>query len=143
MANHTMKMANLLLLVTLAQLLATAISSDPDLLQDLCVADLASGTTPFASLYSPFPLYFYRAEERANFHAWFIQQVGSAPKILQKISCLIFYSVYSIKLSSASASILHHNSVWKGRKWSLLLGTQFVKLSSFKFKFLSFNLSMQ
>nr|ACG69495.1 germin-like protein 19 [Glycine max] len=38
-----MKMANLLLLVTLAQLLATAISSDPDLLQDLCVADLASG----------------------------------------------------------------------------------------------------
>ena len=69
MANHTMKLVNLLLLVTLAQLLATAISSDPDLLQDLCVADLASGSAPFTSLYSPFPLYFYRAEERANFHA--------------------------------------------------------------------------
>ncbi|BAT95189.1 hypothetical protein LR48_Vigan02g155500 [Vigna angularis] len=37
MANHTMKLLNLLLL------LATTVSSDPDLLQDLCVADLSSG----------------------------------------------------------------------------------------------------
>ncbi|KAK7278077.1 hypothetical protein RJT34_23101 [Clitoria ternatea] len=38
-----MKLSQLLLLVTLALFLATAISSDPDPLQDLCVADLASG----------------------------------------------------------------------------------------------------
>ncbi|CAJ1977905.1 unnamed protein product [Sphenostylis stenocarpa] len=43
MSDHTMKLANLVLLVTLVLLLATSISSDPDLLQDLCVADLASG----------------------------------------------------------------------------------------------------
>ncbi|KAJ1425569.1 RmlC-like cupin domain superfamily [Sesbania bispinosa] len=38
-----MKLADSLLLVTLALLLSTAFSSDPDSLQDLCVADLSSG----------------------------------------------------------------------------------------------------
>ncbi|XP_027362610.1 rhicadhesin receptor-like [Abrus precatorius] len=38
-----MKLTGLFLLVTLALLLAIAVSSDPDPLQDLCVADLASG----------------------------------------------------------------------------------------------------
>ncbi|RDX75321.1 Germin-like protein subfamily 2 member 4, partial [Mucuna pruriens] len=43
MANQTMKLPNLLLLVILPLLLATTVSSDLDPLQDLCVADLASG----------------------------------------------------------------------------------------------------
>ncbi|KAJ1436512.1 hypothetical protein SESBI_04122 [Sesbania bispinosa] len=38
-----MKLADSMLLVTLALLLSTAISSDLDPLQDLCVADLSSG----------------------------------------------------------------------------------------------------
>ncbi|XP_029129442.1 germin-like protein subfamily 2 member 4 isoform X2 [Cajanus cajan] len=38
-----MKVAKLLVVVTLALLLATTFSADPDLLQDLCVADFASG----------------------------------------------------------------------------------------------------
>lgn len=109
MANHTMKLVNLLLLVTLAQLLATAISSDPDLLQDLCVADLASGSAPFTSLHSFFSsfliLLIIRSRRVCKFSCMmhptkskdmFGFQVGSALKIVQKIklkkiSRLIFY----------------------------------------------------
>ncbi|ESW17056.1 hypothetical protein PHAVU_007G206600 [Phaseolus vulgaris] len=43
MVNHTMKLPNFVLLLTSALLLATTVSSDPDLLQDLCVADPSSG----------------------------------------------------------------------------------------------------